>query len=63
MTTEGSFQLKQKLCKQTEGCSMGVLLSVTLIQAAENNVVKTLKPIFCKRLVDDIYRYSRLNEL
>ena len=42
---------------------MGVLLSVTLIQTAENNVVKTLKPIFCKRLVDDIYRYSRRNEL
>ena len=38
VTTECSFQLKQKLYKQTEGCSMGGLLSVTL---ADIHMIRT----------------------
>ena len=59
VTTECSLQLKQKLYKQTEGCSMGGPLSVTLADIhmirTENDVVKLLKPLFYKRYVDDIY--------
>ena len=53
VTTECSFQLKQKLCKKEEGCSMGGLLSVTLTDIhtirTENEVVKPLKPLLYKR--------------
>ena len=65
MTTECSSQLKQKLYKQTEGCSMGGPLSVTLADIhlirTENDVVKPLKPLFYKRYVDDIYSRRKKN--
>ena len=56
--TECSFQLKQKLYKQTEGYSMGGPLSVTLadiqLVRTENDVVKPLKLLFYKRYLDNI---------
>ena len=58
VTTECLFHLKQKLYKQTEGCSMGGPLSVTLADThmirTENDAVKPLKPVFYKEYVDDI---------
>ena len=46
VTTECSFQVKQKLYKQTEGCSIGRPLLVTLADIhmirTENDVVKPL---------------------
>ena len=62
--TECSFQLKQKLYKQTGGCSMEGPLSVTLADMhmiwTENDVVKLLKSLFYNWYVDDIY--SRLKK-
>ena len=58
LTTECAFQFNQNLFKQTEGCSMGGPLSVTL---ADIHMIRTekditpLKPIFYKIFVDDIY--------
>ena len=64
VTRECSFLLKQKLYKQTEGCSMGGPLSGTLADIhkirTKNHVVKPLKPLTNKRYVDDIY--SRLKK-
>ena len=75
LTTECAFQFNQNLFKQTEGCSMGGPLSVTLADIhmirTEKDIVTPLKPIFYKRFVDDIYTrrkkgihdklYERLN--
>ena len=64
LTTECAFQFNQNLLKQTEGCSMGGPLSVTLadihMTRTEKDIVTPLKPVFYKRFVDDIYnrRYS-----
>ena len=59
LTTECAFQFNQNLFKQTEGCSMGGPLSVTLADIhmirTEKDIVTPLKPIFYKRFVDDIY--------
>ena len=58
LTTECAFQFKQNLFKQTEDCSMGGPLSVTL---ADIHMIRTekditpLKPILYKIFVDDIY--------
>ena len=63
VTTECLFQLKQKLYKQAEGCSMGGPLSVTLADIhmiwTENDAVKPLKPLFYKRFVYDIYSHCK----
>ena len=75
LTTECAFQFNQNLFKQTEGCSMGGPLPVTLADIhmirTEKDIVTPLKPIFYKRFVDDIYTrrkkgihdklYERLN--
>ena len=75
LTTKCVFQFNQNLFKQTEGCSMGGSLSVTLADIhmirTEKDIVIPLKPIFLKRSVDDIYTrrkkgihdksYERLN--
>ena len=65
VTTECLFQLKQKLYKQTQGCSIGGPLSVTLTDfhmiRTENDVVKSLKPLFYKRYIDDIYTRRKRN--
>ena len=59
LTTECAFQFNQNLFKQTEDCSMGGPLSVTLADIhmirTEKDIVTPLKPIFYKRFVDDIY--------
>ena len=59
LTTEWAFQFNQNLFNQTEGCSMGGPLSVTLADIhmirTEKDIVTPLKPIFYKRFVDDIY--------
>ena len=50
LTTECAFQFNQNLFKQTEGCSMGGPLSVTLADIhmirTEKDIVTPLKPIF-----------------
>ena len=65
VTTECLFQLKQKLYKQTQSCSIGGPLSVTLTDfhmiRTENDVVKSLKPLFYKRYIDDIYTRRKRN--
>ena len=75
LTTECAFQFNQNLFKQTEGCSMGGPLSVTLADIhmirTEKDIVTPLKPVFYKIFVDEIYTrrqkgihdklYERLN--
>ena len=75
LTTEYAFQFNQNLFKQTEGCSMGGPLPVTLADIhmirTEKDIVTPLKPIFYKRFVDGTYSrrkkgihdklYERLN--
>ena len=50
---------------QTEDCSMGGPLSVTLADVhmirTENDVVELLKPLFYKQYVDDIYSRRKKN--
>ena len=50
---------------QTDGCSMGGPLSITLVDIhmirTENDVVKSLKPLFYKRYLHDIYSRRRNN--
>ena len=62
LTTQCAFQFNQNLFKQT-GCSMGRPLSVTLTDIhmirIERDIVTLLKPIFYKRLVDDIYNRKK----
>ena len=58
LITECAVQFNQNLLKQTEGCSLGGPLSVTL---ADMHMIRTekdiapLKLIFYKIYVDDIY--------
>ena len=56
LTTEVPFQFNYKLFKQTDGCTMGGPVSVTLsnIQMIrmETDVVIPVRPIVYKRLVD-----------
>ena len=75
LITECAFQFNQNLFRQTEGCSMGGPLSVTLVDIhmirTEKDIVTPLKPIFYKLFLDDIYTrrekgipdklYERLN--
>ena len=65
VTTECSFQVKQKLYKQTQGCSIGRPLLVTLADIhmirTENDVVKPLKSFFYKRFVDGMYGRCKKN--
>ena len=65
LTTEVSFQFNYKLFKQTDGCTMGGPLSVTLSDIhmirMETDVVVPIRPIFYKRYVDDIYNRRQKN--
>ena len=65
LTTEVSFQFNYKLFKQTDGCTMGGPLSVTLsdihMMRMETDVVVPIRPIFYKRYVDDIYNRRQKN--
>ena len=55
LTTECTSQFNTKFFKQIAGCSMGGPLSVTLsdihLTRTENNVVKSEKPLFYRRLL------------
>ena len=65
LTTEVSFQFNYKLFKQTDGCTMGGPLSVTLSDIhmirMETDVVVPIRPIFYKQYVDDIYNRRQKN--
>ena len=65
LTTEASFQFNYNLFKQTNGCTIGGPLSVTLADIhmirMETDVVVPAGPIFYKRYVDDIYNYHQKN--
>ena len=65
LTTEVSFQFNYKLFKQTDGCTMGGPLFVTLSDIhmirMETDVVVPIRPIFHKRYVDDIYNRRQKN--
>ena len=58
LTIECAAQFDQNLFKQTEGCSLGGPLSVTLADIHMTRTEKDitpLKPILYKIFVDDIY--------
>ena len=65
LTTEVSFQFNYKLFKQTNGCTMGGPLSVTLSDIhmirMETDVVVPIRLIFYKRYIDDIYNRRQKN--
>ena len=65
LTTEVSFQFNYKLFKQTDGCTIGGPLSVTLSDIhmirMETDVVVRIRSIFYKLYVDDIYNRHQKN--
>ena len=65
LTTEVSFEFNYNLLRQTNGCTMGGPLSVTLADIQmikmEADIVVPIRPIFQKRNVDDIYNCRRKN--
>ena len=65
LMTEVSFQFNYKLFKQTNGCTMGGPLSVTLSDIhmirMETDVVVPIRPIFYKPYIDDIYNRRQKN--
>ena len=68
LTTEVLFQFNYNLFKQTNGCTMGGSLSVTLADIRmiwiETDVVVTTRSIFYKQYVDGIYnRKNTVNKL
>ena len=58
LSTEVAFTFHSKFCKQTDGCTMGGLLSVTFsdiyMAKMERDAVPPFNPIFYRRYVDDI---------
>ena len=56
LATEVTFKINENFYKQTDGCTIGGLLSVTLIymNKMENYIDVPTKLIFCCRSVDDI---------
>ena len=65
LTTEVLFQFNYQLLKQTNGCTMGGPLSVTLSDIhmirMETDVVVPIRPIFYKPYIDDIYNRRQKN--
>ena len=65
LTIEVSFQFNYNLLEQTNGCTMGGPLSVTLADIhmieMETDVVVPIRPLFYKRYVDDIYNRRQKN--
>ena len=59
LSTEVTFIVNSKFCKQTDGCTMDGPLSVTFsdiyMTKMEIDVVRPFNPIFYLRYVDDIY--------
>ena len=66
MTKESVFSANNRLIKQVDGCPMGGLISMVFSDIyrckMEGDIVKPLKPIFCKRYVNDTYVKRRCNE-
>ena len=64
LTTEATFTFNSKFCKETDGCTMGGPLSVTLsdiyMTKMERDVVHSFNPIFYRRYVDDIYNRRKI---
>ena len=59
LSTEVSFTFNSKFYKQTDACTMGGPLSVTIcdiyMAKMERDVVHPFNPIFYRRYVDDLY--------
>ena len=66
MTKESVFSANNCLIKQIDGCPMGGPISVVFSDIymckMEEDIVKSLKPIFYKRYVDDTYVKRKCNE-
>ena len=65
LSAEVTFTFNSKFCKQTDGCTMGGLLSVTFsdiyMTKMERDVARPFNPIFYRRYVDDIYNRQKVN--
>ena len=67
LATEVTFTINKELLRQTDGCTMWGLLSVTFsfsdifMITMENDIVIPTKPIFYRRYVDDIYNRRKQN--
>ena len=59
LTKECTFSVNNRLIKEIDGCPMGGPISVVFVDIymckIEDDVVAPIKPIFCKRHVDDTY--------
>ena len=66
LATECTFKLNSRFLKQVDGCTMGGPLSVTFsdifMVKMENDIVIPSKPIFYRRIVDDIYSRWKLGD-
>ena len=66
LTKESVFSANNRLIKQTDGFPMGrptsVVFSEIYMYKMEEDVVKPLKPVFCKRYVDDTYEKRKRNK-
>ena len=59
LAAEVTFTINKNFYKQTDGCTMGGPLSVTLsdtyMNKMEKDIVVPTKSVFCRRFGDDIY--------
>lgn len=66
LSTENTFIFQSNYYKQTDGCTMGGPLSVTLanifLTKMESDIVKVVQPTFYKRYVDDVIVRRKINE-
>ena len=66
LSTESTFIFQSHFYKQTDGCTMGGPLSVTLakiyLTKLETDIVKAVQPTFYKRFVDDVITRRKIGE-
>ena len=66
LSTEVTFTINSKFCKQTDGCTISGPLSVTFsdiyITKMEKDVVCPFNLIFYRWYVDDIYKRRKINK-
>ena len=66
LSTESTIIFQSNFYKQTDGCTMGGPLSVTLaniyLTKMENEIVKCVTPPFYKRYVDDVIARRKIRE-
>ncbi|XP_066925101.1 uncharacterized protein [Clytia hemisphaerica] len=66
LSADSTFIFQSCFFKQTDGCTMGGPLSVTLanifLTKMETEIVKSIKPPFYKRYVDNIITRRKINE-